>query len=335
MARTETAFLCESPASIDRVYGQGRRETIGRISQLYPSCLSRSMLVEHAPRLRDVQAVFSTWGMPTLDRQDLALLPALKLVLYGAGSVKGFAEPLLDAGITVVSAWQANAVPVAEFTLAQILLANKGYFRNAPACSHSLAGWKGAFRDIRGNYGRTVAILGAGAIGRKLIELLRPFKLAVVVWDPFLSAESARGLGVEKVETLAEAFGRGAVVSNHLANVPETRGLLTGALFDRLPEDATFINTGRGTTVREDEMAAVLARRPDLSALLDVTDPEPPVSDSPLYALPNVHLTSHIAGSIGDEVVRMGDYMIEEFLAWEAGRPLRCAVTRAMLSTMA
>ena len=106
-------------------------------------------------------------------------------------------------------------------------------------------------------------------------------------------------------------------------------------LFSAMRQDATFINTGRGATVVEDDMISVFRERQDLTALLDVTAPEPPKPDSPFYEMSNIHLTTHIAGSLGDEVVRMADYSIEEFQAWEQGRPLRYAVTREMLSTMA
>ena len=78
-----------------------------------------------------------------------------------------------------------------------------------------------------------------------------------------------------------------------------------------------------------------LRERPDLFALLDVTHPEPPAADSPLWTLPNVRLSSHIAGSIGDEVVRMADFVLDEFEAWQAGRLLRYAVTPQLLETMA
>ena len=98
---------------------------------------------------------------------------------------------------------------------------------------------------------------------------------------------------------------------------------------------AAFINTGRGATVVESDLAEVLAARPDLTALLDVTSPEPAPADSPWYALENVHLSSHIAGSGGKEVVRMADYCLEEFEAWKAGKPLRYQVTADMLATMA
>jgi len=329
----KTAFICNNPATIDRVYAQGRKEKVGEISDLYPTVITEKNLEQHADALKEVEAAFSTWGMPKLTQEQLNILPALKAVFYSAGSVKGFAEPLLDRDIIVMSAWGANGVPVAEYALAQILLSNKGFFRNVRACV-SREARRGAFRG-RGNFGETVAILGAGMIGRALIKLLSNFRLKVIVWDPFLSDEKAAELGVEKVSSLSEAFQRGLVVSNHLANVPETRGLLTAELFSAMRKDATFINTGRGATVVEDDMISVLRERQDLTALLDVTAPEPPVEGSPLYTLPNVHLTTHIAGSLGDEVVRMADYSIQEFQAWEQGRPLRYAVTREMLSTMA
>jgi phosphoglycerate dehydrogenase-like enzyme len=85
----------------------------------------------------------------------------------------------------------------------------------------------------------------------------------------------------------------------------------------------------------ESELLDVLQARPDLTALLDVTSPEPPAADSPFYVLPNVQLSSHIAGSMNDEVVRMADYIIEEFSRWQRGEALRYDVTLDMLDTMA
>lgn len=156
----------------------------------------------------------------------------------------------------------------------------------------------------------------------------------MLVFDPFLSVENAAKLGVEKV-TLEEAFACGQVVSNHLANVPETKGLLRTHHFHAMPKNAVFLNTGRGATVMESDLVNVLEQRPDLTALLDVTDPEPPLVDSAFYRLPNVFLSSHIAGSIGGEVNRIADTVIDEFLAWQHGKPLRYAVTLEMLTTMA
>ena len=328
----KTAFVCNNPEGIHRVYGDGRMEKVKELSDLYPTIITAENLQEHAEALKDVEAVFSTWGMFKFTEEQLDLFSSLKAVFYAAGSVRGFAELFLNRGIIVMSSWGANGVPVAEFALAQILLSNKGYFRNTRAYV-SRETRRQAHRGP-GNFGETVAILGAGMIGRKLIELLKPFNLKVIVWDPFLSDEKAVELGVERVTTLAEAFQRALVVSNHLANVPETQGLLIPELFASMRENATLINTARGATVMEEGLINVFGEREDLTALLDVTYPEPPVADSPLYTMPNVNLTTHIAGSLGDEVVRLADYAIEEFQAWENGQPLRYAVTLEMLPTL-
>jgi phosphoglycerate dehydrogenase-like enzyme len=330
----KTAIFCNNPATVDYVYAQGRRASLGALSDLYPTVISAENFAVHAGALADVEAVFSTWGMPELTPAHLTAMPRLRALFYAAGSVRTFAPALIERNITVVSAWGANAVPVAEFTLAQILLANKGYFANMRACAKPETR-PHAFRGP-GNFGETVGLLGAGQIGCRVIDLLRPFRLTVIVWDPFLSRERAGQLGVEKVDSLDDVFRRAFVVSNHVANLPETRGLLNARHFAAMRKGATFINTGRGATLVPGDLVRVLGERPDLTALLDVTDPdEPPAPDSPLYALPNVFLSAHIAGAMNDEVVRLADCVIEEFLAWEQGKPLRYAITREMLPRLA
>jgi len=329
---TKAAFFNSSPKTIERVYAKGRRERVAELTELYPEIISADNFAAHAEKLRDIEVIFSTWGMPTLDAEHLELLPNLQALFYAAGSVKGFAAPLLRRGITVMSAWGANAVPVAEYTLGLILLACKGFFRNTRECS-SPEEWPRAFRGP-GVFGETVAILGCGMTGGALAEMLKAFELDVVAYDPYLSDERAAVLGVRKV-SLEEAFKRAFVVTCHIANLPATQKILTRSHFASMRENATFINCGRGAQVVEKDLIGVLKERPDLTALLDVTDPEPPAEGSELYALPNVRLSSHIAGSIGDEVVRMADYCIDEFLAWRDGRELKHAVTLEMLETMA
>lgn len=314
------------------MFAQGRYERVGARTELFPHIVDLENFEEHATRLSDLEVIFSTWGMPPLKEEHLSRLPALRAVFYAAGSVHSFAGPLLARGITVVSAWQANAIPVAEFALAQILLATKGYFRNTREY-RSPANAGTAFRGS-GNFGETVALLGAGAIGRKVLEMMEPFHLRTIVFDPFLGESEAAALKVEKV-TLEDAFRRGYAVSNHLANKPETRGMLNREPFNSMRPNATFINTGRGATVDEQALIEVLRARPDLTALLDVTMPEPPQENSPLYSMPNVQVSTHIAGSLGDEVVRMADFCIEEFDAWMRDQPLRYSVSLEMLEAMA
>jgi len=330
--KRQAMMLNDNPERCAQVYGMGRWERLAEVTQLLPGCVSGDELASRAGELVEVEAVFSTWGVPKLGAAELEHLPALKILFYAAGSVRSFAPFLLERDIRVVSSWAANAVPVAEFALAQVLLSTKGYWRN----ERDFVGPEErriAFRGV-GNFGETVGIIGAGMVGRALIELLKPFQLNVIVHDPFLPDEVATAMGVEKV-SLANLFERSYVVSNHLPNLEGLRGLLDGELFERLRVDATFINTGRGAQLVEADLVRVLQQRPDLTALLDVSFPEPPVEGDPLYGLPNVRLSSHIAGSLGDEVVRMADYAIDEFQRWEKGEPLLWEVTPELLEKMA
>jgi len=324
----KTAFFGDFTAagqSIELVFTKAQREKIARITDFYPVRVTSANFEECLPQLQELEVIFCTWGMLALTDEQVARLPALQAVFYAAGTVKGFAMPYLRRGIKVTSSREANARPVAEFTLAQILLVNKGYFRNVRDYRAHRAKVDSRFRGA-GNLGLTVSLLGLGKIGRLLLDMLAPFDLRALAFDPFLSAEQIRGMGAEKVD-LAEAFERGNVVSNHLADVPETEGLISGKLLSSMPRNGAFINTGRGRTVREDELADALRARTDLSALLDVTYPEPPAAASPLWELPNVMLSGHIAGSIGNETARLADLAIEEFERWSRGEPLQHEVT--------
>lgn len=333
--RNPTAALCGNDAAqIDRVYARGRRERLAAESSLFPELVSLKEFDRLAPALQGVEAAFSTWGMDAALAERLAALPNLKAFFYAAGSVQHFARPLLDRGIAVVSAWAANAVPVAQFTLSQILLSMKGYFRNVREARRPENRGRALVPEAPGVFGGAVALLGCGMVGREVASLLRPFGFDVAVYDPFLPDAEAAVLGLRKA-SLAEAFAQAFVVSNHLADLPPTKGLLGKELFASMRSGATFINTGRGATVDEAGLAETLRERPDLTALLDVTHPEPAPADSPWHFLDNAVLSTHIAGSAGDEVLRLADYCLEEFAAWKAGKPLRYGVTRAMLDTMA
>ena len=329
----KAAFFGDSQERLDYVYADGRREQVVKLVDLYPHTVSLDNFDQHVSQLQDLEVIFSSWKMSQLQKEHLDQLPNLKILFYGAGSVQKFAHPFLEHGIRVCSAWRANAVPVSEYTLAQILLANKGYYRNIRDCQ-TYEGRKNSPFKGRGNFGATVALLGVGAIGTLVINLLKPFHLKVIVFDPFLPDERAVELGVQKV-SLEDAFSQGDIVSNHLANNPQTVGMLHTEHFSCLQNHATFINTGRGATVVEPDLISELQKRPTLTALLDVTSPEPPEPDSPFYTLPNVTLTSHIAGSLNDEVIRMADYMIEEFQRYEKDEPLHHEVSIDMIDTMA
>lgn len=284
----------------------------------------------------DTEYIFTTWDMPEFTEDEIRkYLPSLKAVFYGAGSVRYFAYPFLNCGVKVFSAWAANAVPVAEYTVAQIILANKGFYGASRLMKSGLYE-KGRDYCIAhgGNYAKKIGILGAGMIGKLVINMLKGYKLSVMVFDPFLSDDDAKALGVEKC-SLERVFSECGVVSCHLANNDATKGMLGKALFERLPSYATFINTGRGAQVVESELIDVLKKRKDLTALLDVTFPEPPEKSSEFYTLENCVLTPHIAGSLANETRRMGEYIVEEYERFIKNEPTKYEVSLKMLETMA
>lgn len=329
-------FLCESPLKIFHVFDAETCNKLNALTGIEKKLYTKADILNAPEQFAEVEMIFSTWAMPVFTAEEIkACLPSLKIVFYGAGTVQFFARPFLQCGVQVVSAWAANAVPVAEMTVAQIVMANKGYFlTNRIYHTQGRVAASKAFTQCRGNYGEAVGIIGTGMIGRLTIDMLKPYNIKVLAYSRSLTEEKAKTMGVEKC-TLPEIFERCFVVSNHLANNEQTKNMLNYDLFAKMRPNATFINTGRGAQIVEDDLVRILRERPDLTALLDVTDPEPPIEGHPFYTLPNCMLTPHIAGSAGDEVARMGLYMLRECESYLAGRPCQYAVTEKMLETMA
>jgi len=241
---------------IKDVFSEKEQARLASLCELYPYVLSMNEIDEHLAATRQTEFIFSTWGMPALtDVQIAHYFPALKAVFYAAGSVQNFARPFLGRGIRVFSSWVANGVPVAEYTLAQILLANKGFFGRLTGTR------KRSFvpgNVFPGNYEATVGIIGAGSIGSMVIKMLAPYQLKVLAYDAFLSDERRAELGCEFCG-LERIFSECDVISNHLADNAQTRSMLDKSLFDKMKPLATFINTGRGKQVVEADLAAALS----------------------------------------------------------------------------
>ena len=323
-----------STNSYDSIYGEKERAELSQLLEFIHPQLAAETLKKAPPEvLREVEVIVSGWGMIRLDSAMLSLFPKLRLVLYGAGSIRGFATPEMWAsGVRVISAWAANAVPVAEFSLAEILFSLKHGWR-ASAETKAGCGRRPQLQPP-GAYGSTVGLLSLGMIGRLVLEKLQNFDLRIVAFDPFVTSGQGKELGAE-ILSLSEVFRQADVVSCHVPWLKETEKMLRREHFELMKPGATFINTGRGAIVDEAEMIEVLKVRPDLFAVLDVTWPEPPVSDSPLYSLPNVVLTPHIAGSMGMECRRMGRYMVDELKRHLSGQAFKYEVNREMAEKLA
>lgn len=327
------AFLLEDWA-YRKVYDGRPREDIERHVEIVTAPLTAKTWAERAGDLAEVETLFTGWGVPKMDDAFLAAVPKLKAVFHGAGSIRGFVTPAFWArGIRVTNAAMANSIPVAEYCLGVILLSLKRVFSIA---------WLGKSTDqapentypIHGNYGSKVGIVTLGAISKHLLKLLQPFDLEVWVYSRSLTPEKAAALNVRRA-TVEEIFRACEVVSLHTPLMPATEGMITGAHLESMKPGATFINTARGALVKEDEMIEALRKRPDLQAVLDVTHPEPPVAGSPLYALPNVVYTPHIAGSIDRECLRLGQFMADEVALYAEGQPLKWEVTEEDAAKMA
>lgn len=330
--RTKSAIFHDYPPGDGDVFGQGRRERIGDLTDLYPHVVTTGNFDDHAGTISDVEVIFGAWGIPRFTDHHFSCMPNLKAVFYAAGNVKAFAEPLIRRNIILVSAWDINAIPVAEMCLSQILLSLRGYFRATRRYRDIKTGEAKSF-PRSGVFGETVGLIGLGKIGVRLRRLLAGYPVKVVAYDPFLTPERAEELDVEPV-SLNQVFERSLVVSNHTPDLDSTRGVLMATHFEAMRDGATFINSGRGAQVVEEDLIRVLSARPDLTALLDVTSPEPPPDHSALWDLPNVIISPHIGGTIGNEVVRLADCVIEEFERWTAGRPLKYRVTSEVLASM-
>lgn len=317
-----------------QIYPPAIRQAIEASATMVGPPQTSASIKENLALLREVEVIFSGWGCPQFDAAFLAAAPQLKVLFYGAGSVRGIiTDATWERGVQVTNANYANGLSVAEYTLATILLASKQALQLGLATK--LAGHYPAARGtMAGNYRSVVGLVSLGQIGLRVAKLLQAFDHQVIAYDPFCPPATAAALGVTLVP-LADLFARADVVSLHTPWLPETVGMITGALVRAMKPHATFINTARGAVVNEPELIAALQDRPDLFAVLDVTWPEPPAADSPLWRLPNVLLTPHIAGSLGPECARHGRQMLEEFQRYLRGEPLQYLITRAAFAHMA
>jgi phosphoglycerate dehydrogenase-like enzyme len=312
-------FLC--PATFNDLYGPAEQAALARRVAIGSPLLTQENYRSSTRIWPGVDILFSGWGMVPCDAEFLGRFPDLKVIFYAGGTIRYFmTEAFWDRGVRITSSTLANAIPVSEYALSQILFGLKqGWQKSLYIRRHR---HYPPFSAPPGAHGSIVGLISLGTIGRLVAKRLRTFDVHVIAYDPFVDEADANELGVTLV-SLEELFRRSDVVSCHAPDLEETRGMITATHFAAMKPGATFINTARGRLVQEPGMVEVLVKRPDLIAVLDVTHPEPPVEGSPLYYLENIVLTPHIAGSLGGECQRMGRLMVDELDRYLAGQPLR------------
>lgn len=328
------ALFGTNQSKFSKVYTSEVLSKLSEYGELSPK-INRKNLKEHADFLKECEYAFATWGMPKFTKEEISeYMPKLRCVFYSAGTVQYFAAPFLESGIRIFSAYAANAVPVTEYTFAQITLAAKGFYQ-ASKFYRLLPVYSFAFADSStGNYRCKVGLAGLGAIGRAVAEKLRTLDVDVFAYDPFVPANEAEKLGVTLVD-LETLFSECDIISNHLANKKELRNIFNYKLFKKMKKHSTFINTGRGAQVAEYSLALSLILHPSRTFVADVLKREYIPYINPLFWCPNAVITPHIAGSTGNEPQRMAYYMIEEFERVISGEAAKYEVTSESLKRMA
>jgi phosphoglycerate dehydrogenase-like enzyme len=327
----EVTVVPPYPVAVFALSGRARQEAfptpvldrLCRLVRLDPAAVFTSFDTPEArAALADAEIMISGWGAPRIDRDVLAAAPRLRAVVHAAGTVKRHIdEAVFERGTVVSSAAAANALPVAEFTVAALILGAKKVFTRARryAASRPDGGWPAGRGP--GLLGATVGIVGASRVGRLVIERLRALDVTVLLADPHVTEAQARALGADLTD-LDTLCTRSELISLHAPALPETRRLIDARRLTLMHDGAVLINTARGSLV---DTAALIdaCTGGRITALLDVTDPEPLPDGHPLLRLDNVFVTPHLAGAEGREVSRLGEFATDEVARFLRGDPLR------------
>ncbi|NUU18530.1 hydroxyacid dehydrogenase [Cellulomonas humilata] len=284
--------------------------------------------------LHDVEVLVTGWGAPRLDGPTLDLAPQLRLVVHTGGTVRKIVTPeLWERGVRVSSSASANAQPVAEYTLAMVLLAGKRVLEAAESYTRHRSLTAGSASGPLGNNGLVVGVVGASRIGRQVLELLHRFDVELLLHDPWVTDRDARALGATATG-LDDLMRHADVVTVHAPELPETRHLIGRRQLALMRSGTTLVNTARGSLVDTEALTQeVLSGR--LRAVLDVTDPEPLPPEHPLFTAPGALLTPHVAGSLGNELRRLGASAVAEVARFVAGEDLVHEVRAADLARTA
>lgn len=289
-----------------------------------------------AARLAEVEVLLTGWGAPQLDEVRLERMPRLKAMLHCAGTIRPqVTEAFWLRGIRASNVADANSIPVAEYTLAAIIMAGKKapFIAADPQARSGVGATIERFGELS-NLGRTIGVVGYSRVGRRVVDLVQQLEgVTCLVADPYADPLEVKASGGEVVP-LEVLLPRVDVLSLHAPALPSTQGMIGAAELAALRDHATLINTARGSLVD----TAALERECSsgrLNAIIDVTEPEPLPADSVLFTLPNVMVTPHIAGSLGSELHRMTDAALDELERYVTGEPLLDEITSADLQLSA
>ncbi len=232
-------------------------------------------------------------------------------------------EAATRRGIVVANAPESNVVTAAEHTMALLL----ALARNIPQAYASLIDGRWERSKFSGVelYEKTLGILGFGRIGQLVAQRARGFGMRVLAFDPFVSAERYRDLGVEKADGPEDIYGQADFITIHLPKTAETEGFLDAAAFARMRDGARVLNVARGGLIDEAALKDALDSGKLAGAALDVFESEP-MTEHPLFGYPNVVVTPHLGASTAEATDRAGYQSAEQVVAALTGGVVSTAV---------
>jgi phosphoglycerate dehydrogenase-like enzyme len=333
---TPTVYVAISPNLIHDLELEGQLARLAAVARVErwdgPGNPTPAAVADALGRAR---VLITGWGTPRLAALE-TWTPAefaVRLVAHTAGTVKQLVPvAAIERGLLVTHANDSLAEAVAEFTLGAIVMARRNAFVAAARMRDGRERLPvAAQHEVRGS---TIGVIGASAIGRRVMKLLAPLDVMLLLYDPYCTPAIAAQHGARLVG-LHELLRSSEIVTLHAPITPETIGMLGAAEFAAMKDGALFINTARGRLIDHDALLSEL-QSGRLAALLDVTDPNEPLPhDSPFFALENCTVLPHMAAVTVEARVRQGQMMLDETLRFLASEPLRYQVTRERWDTMA
>ena len=232
-------------------------------------------------------------------------------------------------GIVVANAPQSNIVAAAEHTIALML----AVARNVPRANQSLTEGRWERSKLSGAelYEKTLGILGFGRIGQLVAARARAFGMRIVAFDPFVSEERYRELGVEKADSPDDIYARADFITLHLPRTPETRGIISAETIAKMRDGVRIVNCARGELIVDEDLQAALDSGKVAGAALDVFHTEP-ITEHPLFGYPNVVVTPHLGASTTEAQDRAGVQTAEQVVAALTGGVVSTAVNIPAIS---
>ncbi|NJN97589.1 MAG: phosphoglycerate dehydrogenase [Anaerolineales bacterium] len=294
-AKSDPRLKTELEAAVGQVIynSTGKPLSSGQVAELLPGCAGYIA------------------GLDVIDRAALEAATQLKVIArYGSGVDRVDLQAAQEKGIIVTNTPSANATSVAELTIGLIL----ALARCLPYANANTKAGEWPRLDGLSLEGKTVGLLGLGAIGKQVAHRLSGFDCTLLAYDPVINAETAR-IHNTRLAPLDEVVSQADFLSLHLPVLPETRGMINRSFLSKMKNGAFLINTARGELIDEAALFDALQSGHLRGAALDAFSPEPPRIDNPLLALPQVIATPHTGAHTDGATNAMGWTALQDCLA--------------------